>query len=51
MGNFTIKEMINFIGSLIDSKNIKIEENNINMKLILNTNIPNYKNDKLIINK
>ena len=51
MGNLTIEEMINFIGSLIDLKNIKIEENNINMKLILISTLPNYSNVKLILNK
>ena len=51
MGNLTIEEMINFIGSLIDLKNIKIEENNINMKLILISTLPNYPNVELILNK
>ena len=41
MGNLTIEEMINFIESLIDLKNIKIEENNINMKLILISTLTN----------
>ena len=51
MGNLTIEEMIDFIGSLIDLKNIKIEENNINMKLILISTLPNYPNVELILNK
>ena len=51
MGNLTIEEMINFIESLINLKNIKIEENNINMKLILISTLPNYPNVKLILNK
>ncbi len=51
MGNFRIEEMINFIGSLIDLKNIKIEENNIKMKLILISTLPNYPNVELILNK
>ena len=51
MPNLTIEEMINFIGSLIDLKNIKIEENNINMKLILISTLPNNPNVKLILNK
>ena len=44
MANLTIEEMINFIGSLIDLKNIKIEENNINMKLILISTLHKYEN-------
>ena len=32
--NYTIKEMIEFINGLIDQNNIKIEENEINLKLI-----------------
>ncbi len=51
MPNLTIEEMINFIGSLIDLKNIKIEENNINMKLILISTLPLYENVELILNK
>ena len=51
MGNLTIEEMINFIGSLIDLKNIKIEENDINIKLILISTLPNYPNVELILNK
>ena len=51
MGNLTIEEMIDFIASLIDLKNIKIEENKINMKLILISTLPNYPNVELILNK
>ena len=51
MGNLTINEMIDFINSLIERKNIKIEENNINMKLILISNIPKYENVELKLNK
>ena len=51
MANLTIEEMIDFIGSLIDLKNIKIEENNINMKLILISTLPKYENVELILNK
>ena len=35
IGNFTIKEMIECINGLIDVKEIKIEENENNLKLIL----------------
>ena len=51
MPNLTLKEMIEFINDLIDLKNIKIEENNINMKLILISTLPNYPNVELILNK
>ena len=51
MGNLTINQMIEFIGSLIDLKNIKIEENKINMKLILISSFPIYPNVELILNK
>ena len=40
MANLTLEEMIDFIGSLIDLKSIKIEENIINMKLILISTLP-----------
>ena len=50
-GNYTIEEMIDFITSLIDLKKIKIEENEINMKLILISTLPNYPNVELILNK
>ena len=50
-GNYTIEEMIDFISSLIDLKNIKIEENKINMKLILISTLPKYQNVELILNK
>ncbi len=51
MGNLTINEMIDFINTLIERKNIKIEENKINMKLILISNIPKYENVELILTK
>ena len=51
MGNLTINEMIDFINTLIERKNIKIEENKINMKLILIYNITKYENVELILNK
>ena len=51
MGNLTINQMIDFITSLIDLKNIKIEENKINMKLILISSFPIYPNVELILNK
>ena len=51
MANLTLEEMIDFIGSLIDLKSIKIEENNINMKLILISTLPKYENVELILNK
>ena len=51
MGNLTINQMIDFIISLIDLNNIKIEENKINMKLILISTLPKYENVELILNK
>ena len=51
MPNLTIEEMIDFIASLIDLKNIKIEENNINMKLILISTLPKYENVELKLKK
>ena len=51
MPNLTLQEMIDFITSLIDLNNIKIEENKINMKLILISTLPNYPNVELILNK
>ena len=51
MPNLTLQEMIDFITSLIDLKNIKIEENKIKMKLILISTLPKYQNVELILNK
>ena len=51
MGNLTIQEMIDFINTLITFKNIKIEKNNKNLKLILISSFPIYPNVELILNK
>ena len=51
MANLTLEEMIDFIGSLIDLKSIKIEENIINMKLILISTLPKYENVELKLKK
>ncbi len=51
MANLTIDEMIDFIKDLIDEKEIKIEENENNLKLILISIIKKYPNVKLILNK
>ena len=51
MGNLTIKEMIEFIQTLITFKNIQIEKNDINMKIIFISNFPIYPNVELILNK
>ena len=47
---YTLEEMIEFINGLINQKNIKIEKNENNLKLILITTLPNYPNVELIIN-
>lgn len=49
--NFTIEEMVKFIISLIEQKNIKIETNKLTLKLILISSISNYPNIKLILNR
>ena len=49
--NYTIDEMIKFINGLINQKNIKIEKNENNLKLILISTLPNHPNVELIINK
>ena len=51
MANFTLQEMIEFINGLIERKNIKIEQTNLNLKLILVSTLPNYPNVELILNK
>ena len=51
IGNFTIKEMIECINGLIDGNDIKIEENENNLKLILISKIIAYPNVELILNK
>ena len=48
--NFTINEMIEFINNSIDEKNIKIEENEFNLKFILKSSIKSYSNVELILN-
>ena len=40
MGNLIINQIFDFIASLIERKNITIEENKINMKLILISTLP-----------
>ena len=47
--NFTINEIIELIKDLIEQRNIKIEENETNLKLILISKISNQKNLELII--
>ena len=49
VSNFTIDEMIEFINGLINQKNIKIEKNENNLKLILISTLPNHPNVELII--
>ena len=51
VSSFTINEMIEFINGLINQKNIKIEKNENNLKLILISTLPNHPNVELIINK
>ena len=51
MGNLTIDEMIEFINDLIDGNDIKVEENENNVKLILISTIKKYPNVELILNK
>ena len=46
---YTIDEMIEFINGLINQKNIKIEKNENNLKLILISTLPNHPNVELII--
>ena len=43
--------MIKFINGLINQKNIKIEKNENNLKLILISKLPNQTNIELILNK
>jgi len=43
--------MIEFINGLIDQNNIKIEENEINLKFILISTLYNHPNVELILNK
>ena len=51
ISSLTIDEMIEFINGLINQKNIKIEKNKNNLKLILISLLPNHPNVELIINK
>ena len=51
MLNLTLEEMIQFIDSLINQKNIKIENNNIDLKFILISPLPIVPNVELILNK
>ena len=51
IANFTINEMIKFIIELIEEKDIKIEENKKDLKLILISKIKSYSNVKLILKK
>ena len=51
MPNLTINEMIDFINILIDGNDIKIEENENNLKLILISKIVAYPNVELNLNK
>ena len=51
VSNFTIDEMIEFINGLINQKNIKIEKNENNLKLIFISTLLIHPNVKLIINK
>ena len=44
-------EIIEFINELINQKNIKIEENENDLKFILISTLPNYINAELILNK
>ncbi len=50
MANLTINEMIEFINNSIDKKEINIEENENNLKLILLSH-HTYPNVELILNK
>ena len=49
--NCTINEMIDFINVLIEKKEIKIEENENNLKFILISKILAFPNVELILNK
>ena len=51
MPNLTIDEMIEFINNLIDGNDIKIEENENNLKFILISKIVAYHNVELNLNK
>ena len=51
VSKYTIEEMIEFINGLINQKNIKIEKNENNLKLILISLLPNHPNVELIIKK
>ena len=51
LANFTIDDMIEFINDLIDEKEIQIEENQDNLKLILISTIKKYPNVELNLNK
>ena len=49
VSNLSIDKMIEFINGLINQKNIKIEKNENNLKLILISTLTNYPNVELII--
>ena len=51
MKSLTIQEMIKFIIGLIDMNKIEIKEENMNLKLILISNLPNHSNVILNLQK
>ena len=51
MANFTLEEIIQFIEGLINQKNIKIENNNMDLKFTLISPLPIVPNVELILNK
>ena len=51
MSSFTIKEIIDFISTSINKKNIEIKENKMNLKLIFISSIFSNQNIELIIKK
>ncbi len=50
VSNFTIDEIMKFICSLIERNNIKIEENQSSLKIILISHFPNQSNVELVLN-
>ncbi len=51
ISSFTTQEIIEFIIGLIDMNKIKIKEENMNLKLILISNLPNHSNVILNLQK
>ena len=51
LSSFTLKELIDFISSLIQQNSITIEKSKIYLKFILISKLPNHPNVKLILKK